>query len=103
MASAVMYSIPEQAKKLFEDGILSNPLVSRDLPDKAQEYGKKIKFQGNDAPSLPINWRFAESISAIKALEATMILALLDDKYNVQPKEITINTSVVLFWFYNDL
>lgn len=87
-----MYSVPEQARNVFHNDILSNPLVSRNLPNGFQQYGSKIKFQGTDEPSMPINWRFAESISSMKALEATMLLALLDMKYNVHPKEIIINT-----------
>jgi hypothetical protein len=90
-----MYSVPEQAREVFQTGILSNPLISKDLPNGFQQYGDKIKFQGSNKPSMPINWRFAESISAMKALEGTMLLALLDKKYKVQPNDIIINTYVV--------
>ena len=75
---ANMYSIPEQAHEVFHKGILSNSLIYRNLPEGFQQYGDSIKFQGSNKPSMPINWRFAESISALKGLEATMLLALLD-------------------------
>lgn len=104
-----MYSVPEQAREVFQSGILSNPLISKDLPNGFQQYGDKIKFQGSNKPSMPINWRFAESISAMKALEGTMLLALLDKKYNIQPNEIVINTyvrsyhTILLLSFINDI
>lgn len=88
----IKYSVPQQAKDLFITGILNNPLISSDLPPRAQDYASKIKFNGSNAPSLPINWRFAESISALKGLEAIMLLALLDMKYNIRPEEVMINT-----------
>lgn len=89
------YSVPAQTRLVFEDGILNNPLIAKDLPKEAKELGKKIKFHGYDTPSIPINWRFAESVSALKGLEAVMILALLKKKYNTEVKEVDINTYVV--------
>lgn len=94
------YSVPAQTRSVFEEGILNNPLVAKDLPKDAKELGKKIKFHGNDAPSIPINWRFAESVSALKGMEAVMVLALLKKKYNTDVEEVTINTYVIfiLLW-----
>jgi hypothetical protein len=89
------YSVPTHARLIFEEGILNNPLVAKDLPKDAKELGKKIKFHGYDAPSIPINWRFVESVSALKGLEAVMILALLKNKYNTEVKEVNINTYVI--------
>jgi hypothetical protein len=89
------YSVPAQAKLVFENGILNNPLIAKDLPKDAKELGDKIKFSGNEAPSVPINWRFAESVSALKGLEAVMVLALLRKKYNTEVKEVSINTYVI--------
>lgn len=86
------YSVPAQTRSVFEDGILNNPLIAKDLPKDAKELGKKVKFDGFDAPSIPINWRFAESVSALKGLEAVMVLALLKKKYNTEVKEVNINT-----------
>lgn len=86
------YSVPQQAQKLFEDGILRNPLISRSLPPEALKYGDKVKYVGSTAPSIPINWRFAESISSLKGLEATMLNVLLAKKYGVEPQAVIINT-----------
>jgi hypothetical protein len=86
------YSVPEQTRKLFEDGILQNPLISKSLPPESLKYGEKVKFVGSKAPSIPINWRFAESISSLKGLEATLLNVLLARKYGVEPQEVVINT-----------
>jgi hypothetical protein len=86
------YSIPEQAQGVFWKGILNNPLVVKNLPAEAAECGAKISFKGSSKPCLPINWRFAESVSALKALEATMLSVLLTRKYKVTPPCVTIDT-----------
>lgn len=86
------YSIPEQSKKLLEEGILGNPLILESLPPEAVKYGAKVNYVGSDLPSIPINWRFAESISSLKGLEATMLNILLARKYKIEPKEVVINT-----------
>lgn len=87
-----MYSVPEETKRVFQQGILENPTMIPNLPKDIQEHAKKIRFEGQNAPTMPINWRFAESISSIKALEATVLLSLLKKKYDVEPTEIIINT-----------
>jgi hypothetical protein len=86
------YSIPREAQKVLQEGIFNNPLVSTSLPPEFASYAKHIKFEGNSKPSIPINWRLAESISALKALEAIAVNALLQKKYGVSPKEPIINT-----------
>ena len=86
------YSIPQQTQQLFEDGILRNPLISKSLPPEALKCADKVKYVGSSAPSIPINWRFAESISSLKGLEATMLNVLLVKRYNVEPQEVVINT-----------
>ena len=86
------YSVPKEAEKVFKDGLLENPLVSKDLPAGFEKYAEKIKFEGSNFPSIPVNWRFAESISALKGLEALFVQALLDKKYRVPPQEIIIDT-----------
>ena len=91
-ASVAAYSVPEETKKLFYEGILNNPLIKPTLPKEIEECAKKINFVGTDKPSLPINWRFAESISALKGLEAAMVNVLLERKYGVKPEKIVINT-----------
>lgn len=86
------YSVPEQTKQLFNKGILENPLIASDLPTGAAAAASRISFTGSDLPSIPINWRFAESISALKALEATLVNVLLKRKYGLEPVSITIDT-----------
>ena len=84
-------SVPHEAKALFRFGILENPLMSN-LPASLEELGQLVHFEGNELPSVPVNWRWAESISALKAFEATMVNYLLIRKYGISPVEITINT-----------
>ncbi|KAI1423107.1 CoA-transferase family III domain-containing protein [Xylaria sp. FL1777] len=91
MGSLADYSVPNEAKKLFEDGILRNPL-QKNLPSGLEALAKHVHFEGSSRPSVPINWRFSESISALKAFEATMLNLLVSRKYNVEPSDITINT-----------
>jgi hypothetical protein len=86
------YSVPEETSKVFKTGILCNPLITKDLPREAQVCAAPITFTGSDTPSLPINWRFAESVSALKALEATVVNILLGKKYGLPPQEVEINT-----------
>lgn len=86
------YSVPAEAAALFHEGILKNPKIGRDLPSEASLCATKIKFVGSDSPSIPINWRFAESISSLKGLEGTLLNCLLMRKYNVPPQQITIDT-----------
>lgn len=86
------YSIPRETRVVFENGILNNSLIARDLPEEIKECAEKVHFQGSDTPSLPINWRFAESISALKGLEAAMVNVLLKRKYNLTPQDAVINT-----------
>jgi len=85
------YSVPRQAQEVFTSGILENHLMP-DLPTEAKTLAQNVRFEGSDQPSIPINWRFAESISALKAFEATLLNCLLGRKYNATAKNITINT-----------
>ncbi|KAL2292417.1 hypothetical protein FJTKL_09389 [Diaporthe vaccinii] len=86
------YSIPEQTKLLLNEGMLENPLIASDLPTGAAEAASKIFFTGSDLPSIPVNWSFAESISALKAFEAILVNVLLKRKYGLEPVSITIDT-----------
>lgn len=86
------YSIPQEAKKLFYEGILQNPLVSKNLPKEALQVAENVHFEGTNKPSIPINWRFAESIAAIKGLEATLTNILIKRKYGLEPQKAVINT-----------
>lgn len=91
MGSPTNYSVQLEARSLFEDGILRNPL-QKGLPSELEALAKHVHFEGSSLPSVPINWRFAESISALKAFEATMLNLLVSRKYNVEPSDVTINT-----------
>lgn len=90
--NAGTYSIPDETRKVFQDGILQNPLIASTLPHDIEECAGAVRFEGSDRPSIPINWRFAESISALKGLEAAMVNVLLKRKYQVDPQESVINT-----------
>lgn len=85
------YSVPEEAKAIFEKGILNNPIVP-ELPPDIFDAAKLVHFGGNDRPSIPINWRFAESVSALKAFEASMLNVLRKEKYGVEHSEVNVNT-----------
>lgn len=85
------YSVPEEAKKLLLEGVLSNKLVPS-LPSEVKEASKLLYFTGNDTPSIPINWRFAESVSALKGLEAVLLNVLRAKKYGSKLSKVTIDT-----------
>ncbi|KAM5341976.1 hypothetical protein ACJ41O_015007 [Fusarium nematophilum] len=103
MSSKTQYSKPVQTKELFVKGILQNPLISKDLPKEAAQCAAGICFEGSEEPTLPINWRLAESVSALKALEATMINVLLLRKYGIKPSRVTINTDHAQLFFMSTL
>lgn len=94
MCSPSAYSVPQEAEAVFQQGILDNPLM-QNLPSSLKELSQLVCFEGNALPSIPMNWRWAESISALKALEATMLNYLLVCKYKISPVEVTINTYVL--------
>ncbi|KAI0132401.1 CoA-transferase family III domain-containing protein [Xylariales sp. AK1849] len=91
MGSKPPYSVPCEARLVFEQGILNNPLV-RDLPNGFEELSRLVIFEGHGFPRIPFCWRWAESISALKAFEATMLNSLMGRKYGVSPSEVIINT-----------
>jgi hypothetical protein len=88
---STQYSVQEESFKLLNNGILNNPLVGG-LPAEIQDFKNLLSFEGKQEPSIPIVWRFAESISALKAFEALMLNVLLVRKYGIKPAEIKINT-----------
>lgn len=91
MISASNYSVPEEAAQLLLNGVVRNSF-HKDLPGYTAELCKYAKFVGNSKPSIPINWRFAESISALKGFEEVMLSNLLGRKYGLDPVDVTINT-----------
>jgi hypothetical protein len=78
-------------------------LISIDLPPEVTECSAPITFSGSNEPTLPINWRFAESVSALKALEVTPINVLLTRKYNLPPQEGNINTDHATLFIMSSL
>jgi hypothetical protein len=86
------YSIPQQANQLLLQGIIENELINRHAPGDIGDYAKRVRFEGDDKPSIPINWRFAESVSALKGFEAAMVMALVKRKYGVDVEEVVINS-----------
>ncbi|KAF2115092.1 CoA-transferase family III domain-containing protein [Lophiotrema nucula] len=90
--SVSAYSIPQETANVFQDGILNNSKIASTLPEGIEEAAKAVSFEGTEKPSIPINWRFAESISALKGLEAAMVNVLLKRKYGLQPQKAVINT-----------
>lgn len=93
------YSVPAEAERVFKTGIIANPLIAKDLPLDVEKYAKLVKFVGNGKPNIPINWRFAESISALKALESIWINNLLVEKYKEEPKAVVIDTNHASLFF----
>lgn len=91
MASSADYSVPKEAQAVFEEGILRNPLMAS-LPPELELLSQHVRFEGSPEPLIPINWRFAESIAAVKAFEATMLNHLLTRKYKIDPVDVVINT-----------
>src|SRR3954451_25448542 len=85
-----IYSVPLEAQKVFTNGILRNPLILKYLPIDAEEIAQKISFEGSDNPLIPVNWRFAESVSALKAFEALILGSLLKKKYHIEYPEVKV-------------
>lgn len=98
-ADSSSYSVPREAEKILNAGIIANPLIAPSLPPNVKKYASLIKFVGNDKPNIPINWRFAESISALKALESIWINNLLVEKYGEEPKSVVIDTNHASLFF----
>lgn len=97
------YSVPLEAQRVYKEGILRNPLIAKDLPQEALDFNKSVRFVGSDSPSIPISWRFAESAAALKALEASLIAALLKRKYKTPVSPATINTDHAQLFFASTL
>lgn len=98
-SSSSSYSVPKETEKILKTGIIANPLIAPNLPLDVEKYASLITFTGNDKPNIPINWRFAESISALKALESIWINNLLVEKYKEEPKKVVIDTNHASLFF----
>jgi len=93
--AAPQYSVPEATQRVLVQGIFQNPRLKHNIPEGAAEIAaKNVKFLGNSQPSVPVNWRFAESVSALKGYEASVLSLLIQKKYNVEVGEIRIDTYV---------
>ena len=84
--------MPRQAEDVLRRGIVENPLISKYLPLEVSKTVSKIHFSGSDIPTLPVNWRIAESAAALHGLEAALVSVLLERKYGTTPPEVEINT-----------
>ena len=70
--------------------ILHNPR-HKYLPDGIQHAARKITSARSKLPSIPINRRFAESVSALK-VEGAMLNVLLYEKDGIPHQNVYINT-----------
>ncbi|OQV06792.1 hypothetical protein CLAIMM_11316 isoform 2 [Cladophialophora immunda] len=86
------YNVQEETLKVFETEILNNPRIRRFLPEECFNAAFPVTLKGSDVPSVPINWRQAESVSALKMLEAMLINVLVHRKYNLPIQAVTIDT-----------
>lgn len=86
------YNVPREAEKTFRNDVLTDQRIAKDFPKEIQESASRIHFTGSSEPSLPINWRFAEAVSSLKALEASLVNILIHRKYNVPLQDVTIDT-----------
>ncbi|KAJ6003154.1 hypothetical protein N7451_005701 [Penicillium sp. IBT 35674x] len=94
-SSSGSYSVPSNARQVFEKEILKNAWIRQYLPSEAFKFSTRVTFSGDNDPSIPVNWRFAESAAALKALEAALIAALVEKKCNISVEGATINTDHV--------
>ncbi|KAF5019123.1 hypothetical protein F66182_8892 [Fusarium sp. NRRL 66182] len=92
------YSVPDEASNVFQNGILNNSQTRQHLLSGIAEYAREISFEGSQSPQLPVNWRFAESLASLKALEATYVNAILDKAYGIMPQKVVINTDHALLF-----
>lgn len=97
------YSVPSSAADVYKHGILENPLIAKDLPPEVRNGASAITFTGSDEPSLPVNWRFAEAVSSLKALEAALVDAVLQRRHGLDPHQITINTDHASLFLFSTL
>ncbi|KAH7121505.1 putative L-carnitine dehydratase [Dactylonectria macrodidyma] len=92
------YSVLEETSKVLREGILKNTLTNQHLLPGLEKYAERIRFEGSRSPQLPVNWRFSESLGALKALEATYVNAILDKVYGLAPQEVVININHALLF-----
>lgn len=98
------YSVPQEASEVYHTTLLQNSLISKDLPEEVFSTDI-IRFSGSDSPSLPVNWRLAEAVSSLKALEASLVAVLLKRRYglNIETQSININTDHASLFLFSTL
>lgn len=96
------YSVPDEARDLLLNGIIHNAR-QRGLPNEIVAAAQSVAFTGSQSPSIPINWRFAESMAALKGFEAAMLNVLLGRKYGIDPLVATVNTDHSQLLFMSSL
>lgn len=80
----LQYSVPEATQRVLVRGIFQNPRLKHNIPEGAAEIAaKNVKFLGNSQPSVPVNWRFVESVSALKEYEASVLSLLIQQNTNL--------------------
>ncbi|KAL6817577.1 putative L-carnitine dehydratase [Trichoderma camerunense] len=97
------YAVPVAANQVYDKGIISNPLIAKDLPAEVLKKSTNIVFTGSDSPSLPVNWRLAEAVSSLKALEAALVDVILQRRYGLEPHRVTINTDHASLFIFSTL
>ncbi|KAH7024757.1 CoA-transferase family III domain-containing protein [Microdochium trichocladiopsis] len=101
---AETYSVPAEAHRVLHEGIFGNPRVAHNVPGGAAEIAaQSVRFKGNDQPSVPVNWRFAESAAALKAYEASVLSLLVRKKYGVDAGEVIIDTDHASLFFMSPI
>jgi CoA-transferase family III len=85
------YSVPTESRRVLKNGILDHP-AHQDLPEECRDAFDLVKFEGHHEPRMAFNWRFAESVCALKGLEAVLVNVLLRRKYGLEHQEVIINT-----------
>lgn len=94
--------MPAQTKGLLDKGILQHKGHSTILSEW-KDLSKFVKYEGSRLPSIAINYRFAESVAALKGFEAILINALLGRKYGQKPLPVIINTDHAQLFFMSAL
>lgn len=86
------YNFQKACEELFHSSVIENQKIK--LSNEFKQLANKVKFEGNQEISIPINWRLGESISVLKAFEGLSILDLVQKKYKTNVEGITINTDL---------
>jgi len=98
------YSVPSEARRILSEGIFKNPRLAHNIPEGAAEMAaRSVKIKGTDKPSIPINWRFAESVTALKAYEASVVSLFIKKKYGVDVGEVVIDSDHASLFFMTPL